>query len=159
MRRTSLGALIVVACVIMSFSAMALVPGGASWKDSYSFEGQCYCDTTFDHHIGKVIVQTPAGEKTVAEVCAVIGPGPGAAGNPIYNDIQCGNGPPNDQADEVECPGRVDMGEAGCGIIGPRWNLERYFAESEPEQETAGSAQKRAQPQPAQPNPLERSSD
>jgi len=44
-------------------------------------------------------------------------------GDPIYNDIQCGNGPANDAADEAGCPGRVDLGSGGCDEIGPRFDM------------------------------------
>jgi len=53
-----------------------------------------------------------------------IGAGPGIdKADAIYNDVQCGNGPANDVGDEIvgECPGRVDMGGAGCGTIGYGW--------------------------------------
>ncbi|MEO1170810.1 MAG: hypothetical protein AAFX94_02000 [Myxococcota bacterium] len=96
-------------------------PGGASWADSYSVDGRCYCDTTFDHNIGPVIVDTPDGPMTVREVCEALGPGPGSDGHPVFNDVQCGHGPPNDAGDEDWCPGRVDRGEAGCCTAGARW--------------------------------------
>lgn len=89
-------------------------------------DGKCYCDSTFDHAIGTYEVMTPYGIKTVLEICEAIGPGPGAAGHPIYNDIQCGNGPPNDAGDEDWCPGRVDLGEAGCCTVGPTWDLSVF---------------------------------
>lgn len=96
-------------------------PGGNGWKDSYSVGDQCYCSTTFDHNIGPV----PSGVNglTVREICDLIGPGPGSANRPIYNDIQCGNGPANDAGDEDWCPGRVDIGKEGCSQIGPTWKL------------------------------------
>lgn len=106
--------------------AQAITPGD-NWLDSYSADGQCYCYSTFDHDAGTIVVQTPAGPRTTREICDAIGPGPGVGSNPIYNDLQCGNGPPNSAPDEAVCPGRVDMGEAGCSIIGPTWNLEKYF--------------------------------
>ena len=58
-----------------------------NWADSYSVNGQCYCATTFDHNIGGVRVRTPEGSKTVREICARIGSGPGIGNNPIYNDV------------------------------------------------------------------------
>ena len=100
-------------------------PGGRSWADSYSVDGECYCTSTFDHGIGPLEVPTPRGPRTVREVCDALGPGPGLEGRPLYNDIQCGNGPPNDAGDEDDCPGRVDIGREGCGHLGPRWNLGR----------------------------------
>jgi hypothetical protein len=115
--------------VFLSANAHAITPW-PSWKDSYSVDDQCYCDTTFDHAVGEIEVQTPAGPSTVAEVCALIGPGPGADGNPIYNDVQCGNGPANDAGDETSCPGRIDQGESGCMTIGPSWNLNRFYTEA-----------------------------
>ena len=101
-------------------------PGGMSWADSYSVDGRCYCATSFDHNIGGVMVDTPAGPRTVMEVCEAIAPGPGVGDNPVYNDVQCGNGPPNDAGDEDWCPGRVDEGEAGCCIAGPLWDLSAF---------------------------------
>lgn len=94
-----------------------------TWLDSYSFNGSCYCQSTFDHAIGDIIVAVGSSNRTVREVCALLGPGPGRENRPIYNDIQCGNGPPNDAGDEDTCPGRVDHGREGCGYIGPRWQL------------------------------------
>ena len=102
-------------------------PGGRGWADSYSVLDKCYCSTTFDHGIGELEVETPVGTRTVRQVCEALGEGPGIgrgdAARPIYNDIQCGNGPPNDAGDEEDCPGRVDIGRDGCGHIGPRWDL------------------------------------
>ena len=93
------------------------------WKDSYSVGDKCYCATTFDHDIGPVTVDTNAGVMTVREACERIGAGPGEAGRPTYNDVQCGNGPRNGQDDEDFCPGRVDIGKEGCGHIGPVWQV------------------------------------
>lgn len=99
-------------------------PGGRGWADSYSVGDKCYCESSFDHNIGPIMVDTPVGRRTVREVCDAIGPGPGSRPDrPLYNDIQCGNGPPNDAGDEEDCPGRVDIGRDGCGHIGPRWDL------------------------------------
>ncbi len=99
------------------------VPGGRGWADSYSVDGRCYCESTFDHNISDIPVETPVGTRTVRQVCDAIGPGPGSEDRPLYNDIQCGNGPANDAGDEDDCPGRVDIGPDGCGHIGPRWDL------------------------------------
>ncbi|MEL6339282.1 MAG: hypothetical protein AAFQ65_05195 [Myxococcota bacterium] len=99
-------------------------PGGVGWMDSYSVDGRCFCDTTFDHNIAEIEVETPDGSRTVKEVCDTLGPGPGRGDNPIFNDIQCGNGPANDAGDEDWCPGRVDQGDSGCCTIGPRWNFD-----------------------------------
>lgn len=96
---------------------------GNNWSDSYSVDGNCYCASTFDHDIGEIEVETPVGTRTVLEICDAIGPGPGIEGNPVYNDIQCGNGPANNAGDEDWCPGRVDQGEAGCCTVGPTWDL------------------------------------
>lgn len=98
-------------------------PGGRSWADSYSVGDACYCETTFDHNIGDIMVDTPVGRRSVREVCEALGDGPGSDERPLYNDIQCGNGPANDAGDEDDCPGRVDIGREGCGHIGPRWDL------------------------------------
>ncbi|WP_444938517.1 DUF5060 domain-containing protein [Microbulbifer sp. JMSA002] len=96
-----------------------------NWMDSYSIGDQCFCESTFDHNIADIMVSTDHGTITVKEACDLIGPGPGSAGRPKYNDIQCGNGPANDAGDEDYCPGRVDIGKEGCGHIGPRWNFNK----------------------------------
>jgi hypothetical protein len=99
-----------------------------SWADSYSDGDSCYCASTFDHNIGNVVVDTPLGRMTVKEVCDLMGAGPhGREGRPIYNDIQCGNGPPYAaNSDETECPGRTEYGKEGCKYIGPKWNFTPY---------------------------------
>lgn len=98
------------------------------WHDSYSVGNRCYCESGFDHGIAEVVVDgTPLGNgTTIREICDRLGSGPGSWGRPIYNDIQCGNGPPNGDAkrDEITCPGRVEHGEQGCGYIGPKWNFD-----------------------------------
>ena len=99
-------------------------PGdGTPWRDSYSVGDRCYCASTFDHDIGDILVNTPVGTITTREACDIVGPGPGVGNNPIYNDIQCGNGPDNNEPDEMYCPGRVDLRRDGCTHIGPRWNF------------------------------------
>jgi len=95
----------------------------AGYLDSYSVGDRCYCESNFDHNIVDLRVDTAVGNITVAEACDIIGPGPGSNGRPLYNDIQCGNGPANDAGDEDYCPGRVDIGKEGCPQIGPRWNF------------------------------------
>lgn len=123
------GLLFAAGLLLSATPALAQVVPGNGWADSYSFEGRCYIDSTFDHGIGTVLVDTPIGLQTVRQVAEKIGPGPGADGNPIYNDVQCGNGPPNDAGDEDpdQCPGRVDQGAAGCFVIGPLWDLNLAY--------------------------------
>lgn len=106
-------------------------PLGIRWADSYSVGDKCYCDkvTTYDHGVGDIVVETPIGWMTVRQACEILGAGPGVGENPLYNDVQCGNGPPNDQSDEQKCPGRVDLGRDGCGHIGPRWNFDALVSE------------------------------
>lgn len=100
------------------------------WKDSYSIDGKCYCETSFDHNIADVIVDGPHGPITVREACALAGSGPEGP-RIYYNDVQCGNGPANDAPDETDCPGRVDMGDGnreGCMIKGPKWAFAQAAA-------------------------------
>lgn len=75
---------------------------GSGWGDSYSVGDRCYCDSSnYDHGIGPVVVSTPCGSMTVIEACNLIGTTPGgSSGRPVYNDIQCGNGPANNAGDE-----------------------------------------------------------
>ncbi|CAM9927113.1 unnamed protein product [Ectocarpus fasciculatus] len=98
-------------------------PGGVGWADSYSVGSRCYMDSTFDHDIGIVVVDTPRGEMTIKDLYDMLAPGPGKTGRPLYNDIQCGNGPANTAKDETDCPGLVTEGPEGCGQIGPKWDL------------------------------------
>ena len=100
-----------------------------SWRDSYSIGGKCYCDTTYDHEVGKIMVTGPGGQQiTVREACELAGEGPETIDGETriyYNDIQCGNGPANDYGDEQICPGRVDLdgSNSGCLVVGPKWDL------------------------------------
>ena len=110
----------------------------SGWKDSYSVDGVCYCDSNgFDHGADRLRVDTPIGELSVVQICAdieeVLGVGR-TSGRALYNDLQCGNGPPNNAGDEDpdQCPGRVDLGSAGCQIIGPRWDLEAVYGDGGP---------------------------
>jgi len=102
-----------------------------NWKDSYSVGGRCYCDSNgFDHGLDRKSAPTPIGTLNVVQICEdiedALGTGPGNGRIP-YNDIQCGNGPANDAADEAGCPGRVDIGSAGCNVIGPKWDLDAVY--------------------------------
>lgn len=106
-------------------------PGGKSWADSYQANGLCWCDTTFDHDlddISKVSFTINGVERNIRDVCDELQYHPlvrdYVEGDPIYNDIQCGNGPANTAIDEVQCPGRVDLGRDGCSEIGPKWDIE-----------------------------------
>lgn len=105
------------------------------WKDSYAVDGVCYCDSNgFDHGADRLTHPTPAGVLPVTQICAdiqsVLGEGR-SSGRIPYNDLQCGNGPPNDAGDEDPdaCPGRVDIGPEGCLILGPKWDLEAVYGE------------------------------
>jgi len=105
------------------------------WRDSYSVDGICYCDSSnYDHGIGDKKVLTPDGlKRSVQQICTDIKSafGEGAADGRIpYNTIACGNGPANDAPDEDlinGCPGRVDRGDAGCFDIGPQWPLDELY--------------------------------
>ena len=47
-------------------------------------------------------VETPRGWMTVKEACEMVGADPGGpSGRPIYNDVQCGNGPPSWESKRV----------------------------------------------------------
>ena len=104
------------------------------WKDSYAVDGVCYCDSNgYDHGLDTKSADTPIGPQNVVNICEaierVLGDGP-TQGRIPYNDIQCGNGPANDAADETGCPGRVDIGPDGCDQIGPRWDLATVYADT-----------------------------
>jgi hypothetical protein len=119
-----------VAPLLEDNTAIVDVPGRSdvdpsTWGDSYSNGDDCYCHTTLDHNIGPVIVTTPLGDMTIEQICNLLGDGPGGGftGRLLYNDIQCGNGPPNEAGDETDCPGRIEYGQEGCKYIGPKWNF------------------------------------
>ena len=92
--------------------------------DSYSVGDRCYCHNQLGFSGSDTVIPTPLGDLTAAEICARLGPGPGSIGRPLYNDNQCGNGPFIGTGDELGCPGRVDRGPEGCGVIGPTWNFD-----------------------------------
>ena len=97
----------------------------AMGSDSYSYNGNCYCFEIHSHEgLGETLVDTTEGMITVDEACLRAGVGPGPFGNPLYNDIQCGNGPPGPD-DEINCPGRSEYGHEGCGHIGPKWSFNQ----------------------------------
>ena len=95
-------------------------------SDSYSVGDRCYCSNIIGFEGADTpIPDTPLGANvTAAEICDRLGPGPGSMGRPLYNDAQCGNGPFLGTGDEKSCPGRVDHGPAGCGVVGPKWNFD-----------------------------------
>ena len=103
----------------------------SGWEDSYAVDGVCYCNSSnYDHGLDNKTANTPIGRLNVMEICndirSVLGEGR-RSGRIPYNDIQCGNGPANDAPDETGCPGRVDIGSAGCDDIGPRWDLDAVY--------------------------------
>jgi len=104
---------------------------GRGWKDSYQANGLCWCDSTFDHDlddITKVSFVINGIARNIRDICDELQYHPlmrdYSNGDPVYNDIQCGNGPANTAIDEVQCPGRVDLGSDGCLEIGPTWDIE-----------------------------------
>ncbi len=120
-----------------------------AWSDSYSVEGQCYCDTNFDHGLTSVTVNTPAGNKRVPEICADITAklGVGSFNNRVYyNTIQCGHPPANNAADESSCPGipRATNNYTGyrCQQTGATWNLDKVYSQTpEPTEPAAPTEQ------------------
>ena len=118
------------------------------WSDSYSVNGQCYCDTNFDHGLSSVTVLTNNGRKTVPEVCATIrstfGNGP-QQGRLYFNTVQCGHGPVNNAADETVCPGipRASGNFTGnrCFETGATWNLDQLYPGDSSPSETSSSTQ------------------
>lgn len=115
---------------VLALPALAWNPS-PNWKDSYAVDGVCYCDSSnYDHNLSSKTALTPIGVLNVVRICedieAALGKGR-TSGRIPYNDIQCGNGPANDAADEKGCPGRVDIGSAGCDDIGPKWDLESVY--------------------------------
>ena len=134
-------ALLVLTCLPSLVSAQQWNPR-PGWKDSYAVGGKCYCDSNgYDHGLDTKSADTPIGRQNVVDICEtierVLGEGP-QQGRIPYNDIQCGNGPANDAADETGCPGRVDIGPDGCNQIGPRWDLATAYANTPQTPEPTG---------------------
>ncbi len=110
------------------------------WSDSYSVNGQCYCDSNYDHGISTTSVLTNQGSKLVPQICADIstkyGTGP-TQGRIYYNTVQCGYGPANDIPDETDCPGiPVATGNytgPRCEQKGATWNLDLLYPTLEPD--------------------------
>lgn len=136
---------VVSAAVFIAVNTYALEPN-RDWANSYSVGGSCYCTGQISDLIKGQPVETPAGIQTVEEVCKALGEGPGVDEHPIYNTIQCGHGPElsinirmaddgsmvNKSLDsERDCPGRVDMGVAGCKTLGPKWDLSVFALEDD----------------------------
>ncbi len=107
-----------------------------AWTDSYSVDGQCYCDSEFDHGVGDLLYDTPVGQKPVKQICADIESKLGfgnETGRIYYNTVQCGHDPVNLHRinDEWICPG-IPIGVRNytgdrCFESGARWNLEKIY--------------------------------
>ncbi len=125
---------------IGSMARVSRTPTSAMyWSDSYSVNGQCYCDTNFDHDLDRVSVATAAGQRSVMQVCADItarfGSGSGS-GRVYYNTVQCGHQPANSAADERTCPGFLTdntgtIQNYNCSATGATWNLDLLYAGSD----------------------------
>jgi len=108
------------------------------WTDSYSVDGQCFCDTTFDHELDGIEIDTPSGRLPVYQVCADIQQkhGEGSqSGRLYYNTVQCGHEPANNSPDEIDCPGFLtdDTGAKNwynCSAKGANWNLDQLYSDS-----------------------------
>lgn len=92
-----------------------VAPASLSWADSYSYQNKCYISSDLDHDADLITI---GGMSTADIQNTQNAPGIEFA-DALYNDINCGNGPPNNAGDEDWCPGRVDLGAAGCLIAGP----------------------------------------
>ena len=128
-----------------------------NWSDSYSVNGQCYCDTNFDHGLSSVSVETNNGRIPVTEICATIrsslGSGP-EQGRLYFNTVQCGHGPVNTAADETVCPGiprgSSDFTGNRCFETGATWNLDRLFPAASLPVETPEAPETAPEPAPVE---------
>jgi len=106
-------------------------PRHPAYTDSYSVNNQCFCASTFDHNLRdadlKIFYRINGVKRSLVDVCDELTRHPSYRarrnGDNPYNDIQCGNGPSNTAADESGCPGRTDLGTAGCDQKGPEFDL------------------------------------
>jgi len=114
-----------------------------NWKDSYEANGHCWCESTFDHDLDDKKVLINGVPYSVVDICDELEKHPEYRAfdndDSPYNDIQCGNGPFNNAADESGCPGRVDLGSSGCDQIGVTWDMdwlstrERFIGDNPPD--------------------------
>lgn len=114
-----------------------------NWKDSYQANGYCWCESTFDHDLDDKKVLINGVPYSVVDICDELENHPDYRtfdnDDPAFNDIQCGNGPFNNAADEPGCPGRVDLGSSGCDQIGVTWDMdwlagrERFTGDTPPD--------------------------
>lgn len=143
------------AAVFIDNTPTPLATSPTAWSDSYSVNGQCYCDTNFDHGLNSVSVDTPAGRRTVPQICADITStfGTGSFNNRVYfNTVQCGHGPANNAADETVCPG-IPRGlnnytGSRCNQTGATWNLDALYATPEPTPEPVAAPIVETTPEP-----------
>lgn len=104
-------------------------------RGSYAANGQCFCLGEVDASLRNLIVPTPVGGQSVAQVCKRIGSGPGLESvnglynYPVYQDLQCGHGPFHDSAAtrDADCSGTLDGTYGTCQGVGPKWDLDRAF--------------------------------
>ncbi len=121
-------------------SAQNWNPSHPGWTDSFEANGFCWCNSTnYDHGLINKSVVVNGVNVNIKTLCEELKKHPSYRayrnGDAPYNDIQCGNGPANDAADETGCPGRTDQGPAGCNMIGPKWDwewLETRFGDVSP---------------------------
>jgi len=120
--------LTLVACFIVNaIIAQNWNPRHPSWTDSFEANGFCWCNSTnFDHNLDTKTLRLNGTNYNIVDVCDELEKHPlyrnFQNGDAPYNDIQCGNGPANDAADETGCPGRTDLGPNGCDNIGPKFD-------------------------------------
>ncbi len=125
-----------------SVSLFTTAAGAAEWNGSYSANGQCFCVGEVAASISSNIVPTPIGGQTVVQVCDRIGAGPGLSktgglfNHPVYEDMQCGNGPFPTGIDEValNCAGSLDGNASpeseSCQPVGSNWDLKTAFGKT-----------------------------
>ena len=104
-------------------------PRHPAWTDSFAANGFCWCNSTnFDHGLDQKTLRINGTNYNIVAVCDELENHPSYRsfqnGDAPYNDIQCGNGPANDAADETGCPGRTDLGSGGCFNIGPEFDMD-----------------------------------
>ena len=105
----------------------------STWSDSYAVGDQCFCDSSFDHGLNAMSVETPQGMKSVRQICADIRAnfGNGGLDRTYYNTSQCGHPPANNAPDEANCPGIIGGSAADCLRRGATWNLDRLYPQPE----------------------------
>jgi len=94
---------------------------------SYLANGRCFINNLSPTLANYTLEAGHYGIKTVGEIDSILKTQssyrPYKSSYPSYNDIQCGNILTTVDVG-ANCAGRIDMGNIGCSVIGPKWKFD-----------------------------------